>query len=57
MTYLEALNQQVKVMDNTALTLCMDNNLPIIVLNLWHPRSLERAVMGDKIGTVIAHHA
>jgi len=44
-------------MDNTALTLCMDNNLPIIVLNLWHPRSLERAVMGDKIGTVIAHHA
>jgi uridylate kinase (EC 2.7.4.-) len=55
MTYLEALNQQVKVMDSTALTLCMDNNLPIIVLNLWHPRSLERAVMGEQIGTMIAH--
>ncbi|MCL6510809.1 MAG: UMP kinase [Anaerolineae bacterium] len=54
MTYLEALNQQVGVMDSTALTLCMDNNLPILVLNLWQPNSLERAVLGEKIGTMIA---
>jgi uridylate kinase len=54
MTYLEALNQQVGVMDSTALTLCMDNNLPILVLNLWQPNSLERAVLGERIGTMIA---
>jgi len=41
-------------MDSTALTLCMDNNLPILVLNLWQPNSLERAVLGEKIGTMIA---
>lgn len=53
MTYLEALNQKVGVMDSTALTLCMDNDLPILVLNLWQPNSLERAVLGEKIGTLI----
>lgn len=54
LTYLEALNQQVGVMDSTALTLCMDNELPILVLDLWQPNSLERAVLGEKIGTIIS---
>jgi uridylate kinase len=54
LTYLEALNQKVGVLDNTAITLCMDNDLPILVLDLWQPNSLERAVLGEKIGTIIA---
>jgi uridylate kinase len=54
LTYLEALNQQVGVMDSTALTLCMENDLPILVLDLWQPNSLERAVLGERIGTIIS---
>ncbi|MCS7055602.1 MAG: UMP kinase [Thermoflexales bacterium] len=54
LTYLEALNQKLGVMDSTALTLCMENDLPILVLDLWQPNSLERAVRGEKIGTLIA---
>ncbi len=57
LTYLDALNQQVGVMDSTALTLCMDNDLPIMVLDLWQPNSLERAVLGEKIGTIISSQA
>jgi uridylate kinase len=44
----------VAVMDNTALSLCMDNNLPIIVFDLSQPRSVERAVLGETIGTLIS---
>ncbi len=54
LTYLEALNMRVGVMDSTAITLCMDNDLPIIVLDLWEPRSLERAILGEAVGTLIA---
>ena len=53
LTYLEALNLQLRVMDATAITLCMDNHLPIIVLDLWEPGSLERAVSGGTAGTLI----
>ncbi len=53
LTYLEALNLHVGVLDSTAITLCMDNNMPIIVLDLWQPNSLERAVAGEPIGTLI----
>lgn len=53
LTYLEALNLRVGVMDATAISLCMDNDLPIIVLDLWQPDSLERAVRGEKVGTII----
>lgn len=54
MSYNEAiLAENVKVMDNTALSLCMDNDLPIIVFNLAAPRSIERAVLGEPIGTII----
>jgi uridylate kinase len=54
MTYLDALNQQVGVMDSTAITLCMDNNLPIMVLDLWQADSLRRAMLGERVGTTIA---
>jgi uridylate kinase len=53
LTYMDALNQRLEVMDNTALSLCMDNELPILVLNLWHPHDLRRAIEGDKVGTLI----
>ena len=53
-TYIEAVNKRLKVMDSTALTLCMDNDLPIIVLNLWQEGALQRTVLGDNVGTLIA---
>ena len=53
LTYIDALNLRVGVMDSTALSLCMDNDMPILVLDLWQPNSLERAVMGQSIGTLI----
>lgn len=47
--------EQIKVMDNAALSLCMDNNLPIIVFDLAKSRSIERAVLGESVGTVITN--
>jgi len=55
LTYIEALNLRVGVMDSTAISLCMDNDMPILVLDLWQLNSLERAVMGESIGTLIHH--
>jgi uridylate kinase len=54
-TYMDALNMRLKVLDATALTTCMDNDLPILVLNLWDGDSLERAVEGERVGTLISH--
>ena len=54
LTYLDALNKGVQVMDSTAITLCMENRLPIMVMDLWHERSLERAIMGENVGTIIS---
>ena len=53
LTYLEALNLPSRVMDSTAITLCMDNQLPIVVLNLWNPNGLERVINGEPAGTLI----
>lgn len=53
LSYIEALNKKVGVMDSTALSLCMDNHLPIIVLNLWQSQSIEKAVVGEEVGTLI----
>ena len=53
LTYIEALNLGVGILDSTALSLCMDNDLPIIVVGLWEPQSLEKAVLGEKVGTLI----
>jgi len=54
LTYMQALEMRVGVMDATAISLCMENDLPIIVLNLWQPHSLERAVLGEAIGTLVS---
>ncbi len=54
LTYMQALEIRVGVMDATAISLCMENDLPILVLNLWQPHSLERAVVGEAIGTLIS---
>ncbi|NLE45963.1 MAG: UMP kinase [Chloroflexi bacterium] len=54
MTYMQALELRVGVMDATAISLCMDNDLPIMVVNLWQPHSLERAVQGEEIGTLVS---
>lgn len=54
LSYIEALNLGVKVMDSTALSLCMDNDLPIIVFKLEPPDSLVRVVRGEKIGTLVS---
>jgi uridylate kinase len=53
LTYLQALNLRLQVMDATALTLCMENKLPIIVFNLQAECSVERAISGEQIGTLI----
>jgi len=54
LSYMQALELRVGVMDATAISLCMENDLPILVLSLWQPHGLERAVMGEDIGTRIA---
>jgi len=53
LTHLEALNMRLKIMDATALSLCLDNRLPIMVFNLQGPDALERAVGGEPIGTLV----
>jgi uridylate kinase len=54
LTYLEALNLRLEVMDATALSLCMENKLPIIVFNLKNPGNMEKAVMGETVGTLVS---
>jgi len=51
--YLEVLNRGIEVMDNTALTLCMDNDVPIVVFNLLTPGNIERVILGEEIGTLV----
>jgi len=53
-TYLDAINMRLEVMDATALSLCLENKLPIIVFNFLADRSIERAVMGEPIGTLVS---
>jgi uridylate kinase len=55
LTYMQALNMQVKVMDATAITTCMDNDLPIQVINLRDEDALVKLVMGEPVGTLISH--
>jgi uridylate kinase len=52
-SYLEALQKQLKVMDSTAFSLCMDNKMPIIVFDMFKPHNLRRVVMGEKVGTLV----
>ena len=51
LSYMEVLNRGLTVMDNTALTLCMDNGTPIIVFDLLAEGSIDRVVLGEDIGT------
>jgi uridylate kinase len=51
--YIEVLNKRLKVMDATAISLCMENNMPIIVFNMWTPNNLKRVILGEKIGTTV----
>jgi uridylate kinase len=51
LTYLDVLERNLKVMDSTAITMCKDNNLPIVVFNLHQTGNIRRAVMGEPIGT------
>ncbi len=53
LTYQEAIAKRLEVMDMTAFTLCMDNNLPILVVDFWQEGMLEAAVMGEKVGTLV----
>jgi uridylate kinase len=53
LTYIEALNLRLRVMDSTAISLCMENNLPIVVLSLWQENSVKRLVLGEMVGTEI----
>ena len=52
-SYIDALNMGLKVMDSTALSLCMDNDMPIIVLNMWQPDSLKNTVLRNNQGTLV----
>ena len=54
LTYIEALNRRLQVMDSTAISLCMDNQLPLLVLDMWQSDCLPKAVMGEAVGTVIS---
>jgi uridylate kinase len=53
-SYIKVLEQGLKVMDATAISLCMDNRLPIVVFNLRTPGNLKRVIMGDAVGTVVS---
>ncbi|MBI4042094.1 MAG: UMP kinase [Deltaproteobacteria bacterium] len=53
LTYIEAIQKKLKVMDSTALSLCMDNHLPIVVFNLLHHGNIQKAVLGKSSGTVV----
>lgn len=54
MTHLDFLSRRLTVMDSTAVTLCMENNLPILVLNFWDKTALTNALRGETVGTLVA---
>lgn len=53
LSYLDALSQRLEVMDSTALSLCMDNSLPIVVFDLASTNSIQRAMLGESLGTLV----
>ena len=54
-SYLQVIERQLKVMDSTAITLCMDNKLPIVVFNLRKAGNIRKVVFGESIGTTVSH--
>jgi uridylate kinase len=57
LTFMETINKDIKVMDMTAVTLCMENNVDIMVVNMFEKSSMKKAILGDKIGTIISSTA
>lgn len=55
LSYIDALNFRLRVMDSTAISLCMENDLPIVVLNLWQENSVKQLVLGEAVGTTISN--
>jgi uridylate kinase len=53
-TYIDAINRRLAVMDSTALTMCMEHKVPILVLNLWDEKALKAALYGEKVGTLVS---
>ncbi len=53
-SYLDALQKRLQVMDSTAFSLCMDNKMPIVVFDFFKPHNLRRAVLGEKVGTLVS---
>ena len=53
LNYIDSLNMRLEVMDATAISLCMDNELPILVLDMWQKDSLVNAVQGESVGTLV----
>lgn len=54
LSYIEVLNRRLEVMDSTAISLCMENNMPILVLNLWDEQAILRALNGEPVGTLVS---
>jgi uridylate kinase len=52
--YIDVLNRRLQVMDSTAISLCMENHLPILVLNLWDEKAIIQALMGEHVGTLVS---
>jgi len=57
LTYIDVLNKGLEVMDSAAISLCMDNNMPIIVFNMGEKGSMKKVIMGQKVGTLILPNA
>lgn len=57
LSFIDVLNQQLGVMDSTATSLCMDNDISILVFGLDDPENIKRAVMGEEIGTLVSRQA
>lgn len=53
LSYIEVLNRRLEVMDSTAITHCMENRIPLLVLNLWDEQALKSALQGEAVGTLI----
>ena len=56
-SYIEVLNQGLGVMDTTAISLCMDNKLPIVVFDLTHAGNIKRLVLGEPVGSIVSSSA
>ncbi len=54
LSYMDVISRDLKVMDATSITLCRDNNLPIIVFNITEPINIKKVILGEKIGTIVS---